>query len=195
MSFHKDAYEATIIMEWHNVTKVFCLIWAHVFQIFSQVSLKTFVQKRCQHHAVFTNKTTTNSFRKSRRRWGGMLGTRTTATLSLPRVCVEAVWFGENRMLVFGIGKGNFVCECAFHGKWRDFFPEGEKQKENEFIKTWNISGPQHARKKNVFIPPFAGRSATRVTGRFLLRGSFLLERMGFCGLWGFSLWRWYDWS
>lgn len=32
-------------------------------------------------------------------------------------VCVEAVWFGENRMLVFGIGKGNFVCECAFHGK------------------------------------------------------------------------------
>lgn len=156
------------------------------FPNFSQVSLKTFVQKRCQHRAVFTNKTTTNSFRKSRRRWGGMLGTRTTATLSLPRVCVLRLFGLERIGCWFLVLDHTTLCVNVPSMESEGISSQREKSKKktssskHEIFQALNM----HAKKKNVFIPPFAGRSATRVTGRFLLRGSFLLERMGFCGLW-----------
>ena len=66
----------------------------------------------------------------------------------------------------------------------KGFLPRGRRAKKIGVHQNMKYFRPSTCtQKKNVFIPPFAGRSATRVTGRFLLRGSFLLERMGFCGL------------
>lgn len=114
-----------------------------------------------------------------------MLGTRTTATLSLPRVCVLRLFGLERIGCLFLVLDHTTLCVNVPSMESEGISSQREKSKKktssskHEIFQALNM----HAKKKNVFIPPFAGRSATRVTGRFLLRGSFLLERMGFCGL------------
>lgn len=190
MSFHKDAYAATIIMEWHNVTKVFCLIWAHVSQIFSQVSLHLCAREvptPCSFYKQNNHKLVPQKSSKM----GGMLEENNCHPI--PSLCVLRLFGLERIGFLFLVLEKATLCVnvSSMESEWIS----SQREKRNEpRINTWNVSGPEHARK------PFSSRHLLGV----VLRG----WQVGFCCVvlsclkeWffavfeGFSLWRWYDWS